>query len=210
MWRVSTIGRLSGVTPPPKVGATRLEAASTRGTEVHALSEAVAHGISVDPDRHRQYMDGIRLWFAETRPVVLRTEFRVVSKRKNVTGRIDLLALIDRAPFIADWKSGSESKGHGVLLAGYEELVLEDPESRRLLKEHLGHVPLELGRLNIYVPGNRSYREKWRNDPNDRYVWRAALGLVQWQYEAGYITQVDPAYPPGERETDWSIPSIAL
>ena len=153
------------------------------------------------------YRAGIRLWIDEIKPIVIMTERRIVNERRQNTGRIDLLAVIEGDVTVVDWKSGSEGVGHGILLAGYESLIQADPDVCRAIREKTGAPPpTRLKRLNVYLPGNGLYQQRWRTDLHEHYLWQSALALVQWRHSVGYLKHVDPAVPIDDVPIDTDLP----
>ncbi len=86
-----------------------------------------------------------------------------------------------------DWKSGSTAASHGIQAAGYVDLANADFCCRIATWE----------RAVVLLPGNGKYRVYAGADldPQDVYLWRSALALVQWRYDHKLLTETDPENP---------------
>lgn len=190
--------RHAGLAAPPPVARADQIRTRRRGTAVHAIAEAHAHGEAIPSGELDGYVDGVRQWFLDCQPVVLATERRLVSKRQRVTGRIDLGIWLDGRPVVVDYKTGSRAPVHGIQVAGYVDLANEHPDMRALSR-----VLPWVGAI-LYLPGNGRYR--WVGpqdlDARNHYLWRSALALVQWRYDHKLLTETDPENPDTEGDTD--------
>lgn len=192
MWRVSSVVRLAGLSVPPPTTETVGQRSQWRGTAVHAFAESFAYGevLKAHPD-HEGYVMGVRNWFKEFQPIVLRTETRVVSKGKRLTGRIDLCARIEGWPTIIDYATGHMPPAKGIQVSGYVELANTNDEMLRLAAGRPWR------RAVLELPGNGKYHwHGWETlDKNDPHFFRAALALVAWRFDHGVLTYIDPERP---------------
>ena len=202
MWRVSTIVATHFVRPMLATGVAA--AARRRGIVVHDIAEAYAHG-AVMPGGLDAYTDGLSLWFMEYGPAVLFTERRIVSEQLHLTGRVDLGAILcGRAmpdtptPWVIDYKTGQPADWHGIQTAGYKLLVEHDVATQTLAAgafEPKAVPGAGWSRAVLYLPGNGKYRFVPQTDPQDTYLFRAALTLHTWRLTHGLDPRTDPEYP---------------
>ena len=203
MWRVSTVLNLSGLSTQHQFS----QPARGRGTAVHDYVEAKAlkKEAIVYANEHEPYIVACDQWFADFKPKVLFTERRVVSKQKRCTGRIDLGVIVEMAlgeHVIVDVKTGSQADWHGIQVAGYCDLANDDPELTNLL---LKHTFGPWSRAILYLQDNGKYKwhgplELLQRGPQDTYLWRSALALIQWRFDHGMLSITDPENPDDDRQ----------
>lgn len=178
----------------------------TRGTAIHAAAEACAEGFTpVVAAEHQGYVDSLRGWFQRVSPTIVAIERRIVSRLHRLTGRIDLVAIIDGKVWIIDIKTGSDAVHYKWQTALYAVLVNEDTalwadieavNPMNLAYSRRWNPPHEIGRACLFLSG-AGKPGKWKphQDPTDLYVARAALALVQIRHDNGLLTLVDPEQP---------------
>ena len=199
MWRVSTCLELNGLSQPHKAMDPSYR---ERGRAVHSAAEALAHGYTpaVEP-AHRGYVDGVALWYRKFEPTVVAIERRIVNRLKGLTGRLDLVAIIDGQVYIIDVKTGGEAVHHKWQVALYAILACDDDDLWALLQDAAGTTvlsqrqPHEIGRAVLYLSATGRPGWKVHRDPQDLYIARAALALVQIRHENGLLAYVDPEVP---------------
>lgn len=198
MWRVSSILVLQGLSTPFKDFG---QAVLDRGSAVHSAAEAMAEGYTptVDP-AHAGYVDGLIKWFEKEQPVVVSTERRIVNRVMQLTGRMDLFALVNHKPTVVDVKTGGASPWHGLQTAGYRDLVVEDdalwtqcgpPFDKWTVMQRYEQTE----RAILYLPGDGTPKYRPERDPGDNYLFRAALALVRHRYALGLLHVTDPESP---------------
>lgn len=84
-----------------------LDLAARRGTEVHALAEALAHGKEIDvPDELAGHVESAVRYLDEWQPTVALTETVVASRKWNYAGTFDgVFHLPDGRVALIDWKT---------------------------------------------------------------------------------------------------------
>ena len=152
---------------------------------------------------YQGYIAALRLWFKTESPTVIAVERRIVNRLKKLTGRIDLIVIIDGKVWIIDVKTGSPMWHYRFQTALYAILVCDDDDLKKAIREcgkaFVGQTvigPHEIGRAILYL-NNETGRPKFvpQTDPNDIYVARAALMLCQIRHENGLLEYVDKENP---------------
>lgn len=197
MWRVSSILRHAGLSSVP-YGAS--ESVRERGLSVHRANEALAFGYEPVVERpvYQQYVDGLARWYREFRPSVVSVERRVINRDMSLTGRIDLIAVVNGIPYVIDVKTGGKAAWHAVQTAGYQSLARADLDvvsSICDIPDVDPDVPFEIRRGVIYLPGNGACQWSVFDDAYDEYVFGSALELTRWRYRHGFLTETDPERP---------------
>lgn|SRR3990167_6032150 len=201
MWRVSSVLSLSGLSTPH---AAMDESYRERGRAVHSACEALAAGFSPDVDEaHQGYIDALRLWFQKESPTIVAMERRIVNRLLGLTGRIDLVVVLDGKIYVVDVKTGSPALWHRWQVALYAILVCDDRELWRqvsdsdLVKDASRQMsdPLVIGRADLYLSADGNPRWKPHTDPSDFYIARSALALLHARHDAGLLQYVDPENP---------------
>lgn len=179
-----------------------------RGTAIHAAAEALAEGYdpAVVPE-YQGYIAALRLWFKTEAPIIIAIERRIVNRLKKLTGRIDLVVIIDGKVWIVDVKTGSPMVHYRWQTALYAILVCDDADLLNMAMEALGSGEMagksvlrpyaqDIGRAILYL-NNETGRPKFvpQTDPNDIYIARAALALCQIRHENGLLEYVDKENP---------------
>ena len=189
------------------------ESYRTRGTAIHAAAEACAEGFTpVVAAEHQGYVDSLQAWFQRVSPTIVALERRIVSRLHRLTGRIDLVAIIDGKVWIVDIKTGSDAVHYKWQTALYAILAHEDVglwaqiqtvNGMNLAYARERNQPHEIGRACLFLSSDGK-PGKWKphQDPTDLYVARAALALVQIRHDNGLLTYVDPEQP------DDDIPAV--
>lgn len=107
-----------------KMSAEERDKAASRGTDVHALCDAIARGEPViETPEQRPYIDGFRRFLIERKPRVVMTEGMVANLEHEYAGTFDLIVEMDGHRVLIDIKTAKEGKGPyaetGLQLAGY-------------------------------------------------------------------------------------------
>lgn len=179
-----------------------------RGKAIHSAAEAMAEGYApaVVPE-YQGYIEALKLWFKTESPTIVAIERRIVNRLKKLTGRIDLVCIIDGRVVIVDVKTGSPMVHYRWQLALYAILVCDDVELLNRIMAAQGNGALvgqsallpnaqDIGRAILYL-NNETGRPKFvpQTDPNDIYIARAALALCQIRHENGLLEYVDKENP---------------
>jgi hypothetical protein len=144
--------------------------AAVRGTDVHAIAEALIHGREATvPEELAGYVDGYVKYLDRWRPEPLLTERPIASRRWRYAGTFDaLMRLPSGEVMLADWKTASGVYGDNALqLAAYAnaEFYLDADNNEQPLPEIDS-----LAVVHITPTGTDVYRVK---DP--KAAWKDAL-----------------------------------
>lgn len=203
MWRVSTVLELSGLSTAP----VRMEPKHReRGTAVHSAFEAMSEGYqpATNNPEYEPYISGAKEWFEEYEPEIVANERRIINRFRRLTGKIDLVAILDGVPYVIDLKTGQEAPSHGIQTGGYYGLAVEDNELWEMMgRPFFGKLTelqrrMTLKRAILYLPGDGRKRWRVQNDPRDVYLFDAALSLMHFRHEHGLLSLTDPEDPDGD------------
>lgn len=206
MWRVSSVLELNGLSQPHAVMKPMYR---IRGKAIHSAAEAIAEGYEPVLDSEYQgYAEALKIWFRKFSPTVVSIEVRIVNRNLALTGRIDLVVIIDGRVWIVDIKTGSPAVHYRWQTAMYAMLACDDVALWARIAEAAG-VSLEaqrhehlIGRAVLYL-SNSVGRPKWVPfvDPQDLYIARSALALVRLRHQHGLLHYTDPEQPDDDAET---------
>ena len=199
MFRVSSVLQLNGLSDPHKALD---EVYRHRGHAIHSACEALADGYEpVVEEAHAGYVAALAKWFRSESPSIVALERRIVSRLRKLTGRIDLIVILDGKLWVIDLKTGSPAWWHAIQLALYVILVCDDDDLWQRAQQVAGpgilacRQPHLVGRGVLYLAANGRPSWKPQNDPQDFYIARSALALVSLRHEHGLIAWTDPEQP---------------
>lgn len=113
------------------------EAGAARGQEVHEMTAMLDSGLAELRDFEQfdelmPYLEAFEWFRTDHRWEPQEIELKFVSP-KGYAGTIDRIALLDGDPVLADFKSGSHQRWHGLQLAAYAEGIAMNDIQRRIV-----------------------------------------------------------------------------
>ena len=107
-----------------KMSGEERDKAATRGTDVHALCDAIARGEPVvETAEQRPYTDGFRRFLLDRKPRIVMTEGMVANLEHEYAGTFDLIVELEGKRWLIDIKTLKGGKGPyaetGLQLAAY-------------------------------------------------------------------------------------------
>lgn len=160
--------------------------AALRGTDIHALAEALAHGEKVDvPESVSDAVTGYVTWLDQTQPEIVWTERPVANRLWWYAGKPDVVCVIKGETWLLDWKTARGVYGDNalqVVMYGNAEFSLTDDG----YEEPMPHID-RYGVVHIQPDVTELYEV---NDPDS--AWKDALH-VMWTAKAvdrigGYLS----------------------
>jgi hypothetical protein len=153
----------------------QLENARERGTAVHTATELDDRGTLDEVSLHPSLWGRLYAWRAfreEWEFVPTHIETRVFHKTYGYAGTFDRLGTSPKfkGPVLLDIKSGTEQAATGPQLAAYLHAFTDLPSERK-----------RITRMGVYLRDDCSYKAVVYNDPNDIFVFTAALTLWNWR-----------------------------
>lgn len=159
------MGRNSAVAALKQVPWTERDTAAVRGTEVHALSEQVIHGLEVEvPEALAGHVEGYATWLDKHGVEPVLTERAVASRRWWYAGTFDLIATINGETWGLDIKTSKSVYGDtGLQIAAYmtAEFYDDDGTEKPLPEvDRMGVVHVTEYGTQMYPLGDRPVIDK--------------------------------------------------
>lgn len=138
-----------------------LEKAAAKGTSVHnGIENYIKFGIEDVPEEHKGYFDAFLDWWGQYKPVVVASEVRMYNNLLGYAGTADLIAYIEDALTLVDYKSTYKVSEMtcGVQLEAYARALISmgvEPKAKKIL-----HLQKD-GRFK-YIDFRPNDLERWR------------------------------------------------